>query len=122
MTARLVVGMDLHRRCGVLVPMTEDGQRLGTARITNSPAELRKAIAWAWHSPRRSCWKRRRGGIGRRTRRRRQSDTGDNCGSSQCQGRERDPGWQGSVVRREYRELGLTARRQASLDEKGGAK
>jgi hypothetical protein len=40
-----VVGMDLHRRRSVLVRMTEDGRRLGTARITNSPAELRKAIA-----------------------------------------------------------------------------
>jgi transposase len=32
--------------------MTEDGRRLGTARITNSPAELRKAIAAAGTSPR----------------------------------------------------------------------
>jgi hypothetical protein len=43
---RQVVGMDLHRRRSVLVRMTEDGRRLGTARITNSPAE-RKAIAAA---------------------------------------------------------------------------
>ena len=42
---RQVVGMDLHRRRSVLVRMTEDGRRLGTARITNSPAELRRAIA-----------------------------------------------------------------------------
>ena len=41
---RQVVGMDLHRRRSVLVRMTEDGRRLGTARITNSPAELRKAL------------------------------------------------------------------------------
>jgi transposase len=49
---RQVVGMDLHRRRSVLVRMTEDGRRLGTARITNSPAELRKAIAVAGTSPR----------------------------------------------------------------------
>jgi hypothetical protein len=41
---RQVVGMDLHRRRSVLVRMTEDGRRLGTARITNSPAELRAQI------------------------------------------------------------------------------
>ena len=35
---REVVGMDLHRRRSVLVRMTGDGQKLGTARITNSPA------------------------------------------------------------------------------------
>jgi transposase len=49
---RQVVGMDLHRRRSVLVRMTEDGRRLGTARITNSPAELRKAIAAAGKDPR----------------------------------------------------------------------
>ena len=37
--------MDLHRRRSVLVRMTEDGQRLGTAKITNSPAELRREIS-----------------------------------------------------------------------------
>ena len=36
-----VVGMDLHRRRSVLVRMTEDGQKLGTARITNGAAALR---------------------------------------------------------------------------------
>ena len=35
---RQVVGMDLHRRRSVLVRMTEDGRRLGTARIANSRA------------------------------------------------------------------------------------
>jgi transposase len=49
---RQVVGVDLHRRRSVLVRMTEDGRRLGTARITNSPAELRKAIAEAGKAPR----------------------------------------------------------------------
>ena len=44
---RQVVGMDLHRRRSVLVRMTEDARKLGTARITNSPAELRAAIACA---------------------------------------------------------------------------
>jgi len=48
---RQVVGMDLHRRRSVLVRMTEDGRRLGTARITNSPAELRKEIARAGKAP-----------------------------------------------------------------------
>jgi transposase len=49
---RQVVGMDLHRHRSVLVRMTEDGRRLGTARITNSPDELRKAIARAGKRPR----------------------------------------------------------------------
>jgi hypothetical protein len=59
---RQVVGMDLHRRRSVLVRMTEDGRRLGVARITNSPAELRRELARAGKSPRvvleatRSCW------------------------------------------------------------------
>ena len=49
---RQVVGMDLHRRRSVLVRMTEDGRRLGTARITNSPAEVRAQIARAGKNPR----------------------------------------------------------------------
>ena len=49
---RQIVGMDRHRRRSVLVRMTEDGQRLGTAKITNSPAELRREIARAGKSPR----------------------------------------------------------------------
>src|SRR5690242_2145524 len=48
---RQVVGMDLHRRRSVLVRMTEDGRRLGMARITNSPQELRRELAWAGRSP-----------------------------------------------------------------------
>ncbi len=48
---RQVVGMDLHRRRSVLVRMTEDGRRLGTARITNSPQELRREIARAGKAP-----------------------------------------------------------------------
>jgi hypothetical protein len=47
-----VVGMDLHRHRSVLVRMTEDGRRLGPARITNGPAELRREIARAGKSPR----------------------------------------------------------------------
>ena len=35
-----IVGMDLHRRRSVLVRMTEDGRKLATARISNSPARL----------------------------------------------------------------------------------
>ena len=49
---RQVAGMDLHRRRSVLVRMTEDGRRLGTARITNSPAGLRREITRAGKSPR----------------------------------------------------------------------
>ncbi len=49
---RQVVGMDLHRRRSVLVRMTEDGRKLGTARITNSPAALRAEIAKAGNHPR----------------------------------------------------------------------
>jgi transposase len=48
---RQIVGMDLHRRRSVLVRMTEDGRRLGTARIDNSPRELRAQIARAGKSP-----------------------------------------------------------------------
>jgi transposase len=48
---RQIVGMDLHRRRSVLVRMTEDGRRLGTARIVNSPRELRAQIARAGKSP-----------------------------------------------------------------------
>jgi len=49
---RQVVGMDLHRQRSVLVRMTEDGRKLGTARITNSPAALRAEIARAGENPR----------------------------------------------------------------------
>src|SRR5262249_14289743 len=49
---RQVVGMDLHRRRSVLVRMTEDGRRLGMARIANTPQELRAEIARAGKSPR----------------------------------------------------------------------
>jgi transposase len=49
---RQIVGMDLHRRRSVLVRMAEDGRKLGSARIDNSPAELRKAIARAGKNPR----------------------------------------------------------------------
>jgi transposase len=49
---RQVVGMDLHRRRSVLVRMTEDGRKLETARIENSPAALRAVIARAGDNPR----------------------------------------------------------------------
>jgi transposase len=48
---RQIVGMDLHRRRSVLVRMTGDGRQLGTARITNSPEELRREIGRAGKSP-----------------------------------------------------------------------
>jgi transposase len=43
--------MDLHRRRSVLVRMTPDGRRLGKARITNSPEDLRREIARAGEHP-----------------------------------------------------------------------
>jgi len=49
---RQVVGMDLHRRRSVIVRMTEDGRKLETLRITNSPAALRREIAKAGAHPR----------------------------------------------------------------------
>lgn len=45
------VGMDLHRRRSVLLRMTEDSRRPGTARITNSPQDLRREIGRAGTSP-----------------------------------------------------------------------
>ena len=42
---RQVAGMGLHRRRSVLARMTEDGVRLGTARIVNSAEALRAEIA-----------------------------------------------------------------------------
>jgi len=49
---RQVVGLDLHRRRSVIVRMTEDGRKLETVRITNSPAALRREIAKAGQHPR----------------------------------------------------------------------
>jgi transposase len=46
-----IVGMDLHRRRSVLVRMTPDDRRLDTARITSSPAELRREIRKAGEHP-----------------------------------------------------------------------
>jgi hypothetical protein len=65
---RQVVGMDLHRHRSVLVRMTEDGRKLGTARIANSPAALR-APNWPGRVRTRGLFsKRRTGGTGQRTR------------------------------------------------------
>jgi len=64
---RQVVGMDLHRRRSVLVRMTEDGRKLGTARITNSPAALRAGLSRAGRT-RGSFSRQRMAGTGRRTR------------------------------------------------------
>jgi transposase len=47
-----VVGMDLHRRRSVLVRMTEDGRKLESVRIDNSPAALRAVLARAGSNPR----------------------------------------------------------------------
>jgi len=49
---RQVVGIDLHRRRSVIVRMTEDGRKLETVRIANSPAALRAVIAKAGKNPR----------------------------------------------------------------------
>jgi hypothetical protein len=48
---RQVVGIDLHRQRSVIVRMTEDGRRLDTVRITNSPVALRREIAKAGPHP-----------------------------------------------------------------------
>src|SRR6266581_3847799 len=48
---RQVVGIDLHRQRSVIVRMTEDGRKLETVRITNSPAALRREIAKAGKNP-----------------------------------------------------------------------
>src|ERR1700747_984601 len=50
--ARQRVAIDLHRRRSVIVRMTEDGRKLETVRITNSPAALRAVIARAGEHPR----------------------------------------------------------------------
>jgi transposase len=49
---RQVLGMDLHRHRSVLVRMTEDGRKLETVRIQNSPAALRAVLARAGKNPR----------------------------------------------------------------------
>ena len=46
-----IVGMDLHRRRSVLVRMAEDGHKLSTARIANSPARLAAEIKRAGPHP-----------------------------------------------------------------------
>jgi transposase len=46
-----IVGMDLHRCRSVLVRMTEDGRKLGTARIANSPARLAAEVRRAGPHP-----------------------------------------------------------------------
>ena len=43
--------MDLHRRRSVLVRMSEDGRKLGTARIASSPARLAAEVARAGGHP-----------------------------------------------------------------------
>ena len=45
------VGMDLHRRRSVLVRMAEDGHKLSTVRIANSPARLAAEIRRAGPQP-----------------------------------------------------------------------
>jgi len=46
-----IVGMDLHRRRSVLVRMAEDGHKLSTRRISNSPARLTAEIKRAGLHP-----------------------------------------------------------------------
>ena len=46
-----IVGMDLHRRRSVLVRMAEDGHKLSTVRIANSPARLAAEIKRAGLHP-----------------------------------------------------------------------
>jgi hypothetical protein len=61
---REVVGMDMHRRRSVLVR----GQKIETARITNSPAELRRQIAPAETHTEVGAGRQGMGGTGRRSR------------------------------------------------------
>ena len=42
---RQYVGIDLHRRCSVIVRMSEDGQVLGVDQVVNDPVELSMAVA-----------------------------------------------------------------------------
>jgi transposase len=49
---RQIVGMDLHRHRSVLVRMSADGRRLGSARITNSREALIAQVARAGKNPR----------------------------------------------------------------------
>jgi transposase len=46
-----IVGMDLHRRRSVLVRMTETGEHLETARISNDPEYLAQVVARAGEAP-----------------------------------------------------------------------
>lgn len=46
-----IVGMDLHRRRSVLVRMTADGRKLGTAKISNSPVRLAVEVRRAGPHP-----------------------------------------------------------------------
>ena len=48
---RQVVGIDLHQRRSVIVRMTEDGRKLETVRIENSPQALRAVLARAGKNP-----------------------------------------------------------------------
>jgi hypothetical protein len=61
-----IVGMDLHRRRSVLVRMTPEGERLGKARIVNSPPALREEIGKAGFRP-KVVFRRRTGGTGPQT-------------------------------------------------------
>jgi hypothetical protein len=48
---RQIVGIDLHRRRTVIVPMTEAGDQLGCVRIDNDPLVLAAEIARAGEHP-----------------------------------------------------------------------
>ena len=48
---RQIIGMDLHRRRSVLVRMTESGERLETARISNDREYLREVMTRAGEAP-----------------------------------------------------------------------
>ena len=48
---RQIVGIDLHRQRSVIVRMTEDGRKLATVRIANSPARLAAEIRRAGLHP-----------------------------------------------------------------------
>jgi hypothetical protein len=48
---RQIVGIDLHRRCSVIVRMSEAGEQLDAVRIGNDPVVLGLELAKAGEAP-----------------------------------------------------------------------
>jgi hypothetical protein len=60
---RQVVGIDLHRRRGVIVQQTDSGQPLGVTRIANDPFTLAEQAA-GWGEAPQASWRPRTAGTG----------------------------------------------------------